>query len=113
MRKSSLEPLMKAIKTCIENHKNSISSFADIEAIFPRELMSVRSGAIGRIFYPAPPTKYPTESSSINGISYYIHKKKDGWRKHAKKFRKHFNATMIFTPQDCQILENGLQNSGL
>ena len=104
---------MAAIKDCIQNHKNSIKTFADIEVIFPKNLMSERFGAIGRIVYPAPPKEYSTDPASVNGIPYYIHKAKNGWRKHKKKFRDHFNSTKIFTPQDRQILETGLQNSGL
>lgn len=113
MRKSSLESLMEAIKTCIQNHKSSISSFADIETMFPQELMSVKPDAIGRIVYSAPPEKYSTDYASVNSIPYYIHKDKKGWKDHAEKFRLHFNNSKIFTTEDRQKLETGLQDSGL
>ena len=113
MRKSSLEPLMEAIKTCIQNHKSSINSFADIETMFSKELMSVKPDAIGRIVYSTPPKEYSTDPASVNGIPYYIHKTKDGWEDHAEEFRDYFNHSGKFTPQDRQILENGLRDSGL
>lgn len=104
---------MTAIKDCIQNHKSSIKTFADIEAMFPKNLMSERFGAIGRIVYPAPPKEYSTDSASVNGIPYHIHKAKDGWKDHAEKFRGYFNHSNKFTPIDRQILEEGLQNSRL